>query len=179
MIRNQLLHDLQEYGKSNYITAEEQATLAQFIRFVKDNPQCFERSNSGHITASAWIISPDGKHTLLTHHRKLNNWFQLGGHNDGNINCAHVALQEAQEESGLQEFTFLLPTIFDIDIHAIPNTCAFHYDVRYLLQAVDANYAISYESLDLAWVPFDKIGEYSTERSVVRMHEKFMALALE
>ena len=80
---------------------------------------------------------------MLTHHRKLDRWLQLGGHVDGEQAVHVAALREAQEESGLQHFSFvkiagrLLP--FDIDIHPIPATPAepahHHYDLRYLLLA--------------------------------------------
>ncbi|WP_373330611.1 hypothetical protein [Salmonirosea aquatica] len=49
------------------------------IAFVEENPNCFERSlKAGHVTASAWVVSPDRQQVLLMHHRKLNRWFQPG-----------------------------------------------------------------------------------------------------
>jgi 8-oxo-dGTP pyrophosphatase MutT (NUDIX family) len=55
----------------------------------------------GHFTGSAWLVSGDGLRVLLTHHRKLGRWLQLGGHADGDRDLARVALREAEEESGL------------------------------------------------------------------------------
>ena len=59
----------------------EWAMWANTIEFVEKNPSCFERSLAiGHVTASGWVVSPDRRQVLLMHHRKLNRWFQPGGH---------------------------------------------------------------------------------------------------
>jgi len=52
---------------------------------------------SGHITASAWVVDRAGTMALLTHHRKLGRWLQLGGHADGDPDVRRVALREAME----------------------------------------------------------------------------------
>lgn len=173
MHRKSSIQQLMDYQVSRYMFPEEQQTVQQFINFVQTQPHCFERSNVGHITGSVWIVNKDFSKVLLTHHRKLKLWLQLGGHADGDTDIAAVALKEAQEESGIAEFTFLLPDIFDIDIHPIPNACAYHYDVRFLLQAQSEDFIISNESLNLAWVALENLFEYSSQRSIQRMYEKF------
>lgn len=147
-------------------------------RFVEQEPRCFERTlPMGHITGSAWIIDHARTHVLLTHHRKLDRWLQLGGHADGEADILNVALREAREESGLEDVTPLSNGIFDIDVHVIPARGAepehLHFDVRWLLEA-DRNQllVISGESKDLAWVELDKLRHLSTDRSMLRMAEK-------
>ncbi len=56
------------------------------IVFLKSN-------NKGHFTGSAWIVSPDKKYVLMTYHRKLQMWLQLGGHADENENLFLVVLR--------------------------------------------------------------------------------------
>ena len=147
--------------------------LPQMIDFIKRHPACFDRNTIGHVTGSAWIVSDDLYKALLTHHKKLNLWFQLGGHADCNSNIEAVALQEAYEESGIEHLKIMIPGIYDIDIHAIPNACTYHYDIRYLIKApADAQYTVTEESHDLAWVPIEDIHKYTTDRSVLRMAEK-------
>ena len=173
MHRKLLLTQLENYSSSDFITSNQHAIVAQFNDFIVNNPECFHRSNNGHITSGAWLVNAQKTHALLTHHKKFDMWCQLGGHNDGDSDCKHVALKEAQEESGIKNILLLHEHIFDIDIHPIPGTCAYHYDVRYLLQApADAAYTVSNESHDLAWAPFDTIHEFTTEASVLRMNEK-------
>lgn len=173
MHRTDLLQQLEAYSKSSLITSQEKVTLDRFFDFVTNNEHCFERGNPGHITSSAWLINAQKTHALLTHHKKFNEWMQLGGHNDGNFDCKSVALQEGVEESGITALSFVYPGIFDIDIHAIPSACLYHYDVRYVLQAPENSvYNVSEESHDLAWVSFDKMYEYTSNASVLRMNEK-------
>ena len=74
---------------------------ADMIAFVEANADCLLRSCvPGHLTGSAWIVSPDRTRTLLTHHRKLDKWLQLGGHADGDGDLLAVARREATEAIG-------------------------------------------------------------------------------
>ncbi len=177
MHRTLLLHRLQCYGNSSRFMQEEQAHLTEIMRFINTYPGCFEREHQGHITGSAWVINHDQTHALLTHHKKLAMWVQLGGHADGNPDIPAVALREAHEESGIDDLWLVSQDIFDIDIHPIPNKCLYHYDIRYLIKAPrDAQYTVSEESHDLAWVRFDEIETYTSSRSVLRMAEKMQLL---
>ncbi|MDF1824555.1 MAG: NUDIX hydrolase [Verrucomicrobiales bacterium] len=156
---------------------EEDRTL-QFIDFVQGHSTCFERHlEKGHITGSAWIVDSSGSQTLLTHHRKLNLWLQPGGHADGNADVMEVAMQEGLEETGLAALQPVKRRILDLDIHGIParkdEPSHFHYDVRFLLQQEgESDYIVSEESHDLAWVPMEKLEEYTDEWSMRRMRRK-------
>ena len=173
MDRNQFIETLNQYTAGSFITPEEFPSVKSIIDFAHGNPRCFERDNPGHITGSAWVINYDHSKVLLTHHKKLNIWLQLGGHAEGSADIAAVALQEAIEESGIENLTLLVPEIYDVSIHAIPGKCIKHYDIRYLVVAPEnSTYKVSHESHDLAWVHLKKIEEYSQERSILRMAEK-------
>ena len=175
MHRSKLVRLLTDYGHRH---PDERDTVDRFLAFVQANERCFERDLSvGHVTGSAWLVNQPGTHVLLTHHRKLGRWLQLGGHSDGNPDPLAVAMQEAEEESGLR-VTPLSKQVFDIDIHEIPARKAdpahFHFDVRFVLRANDSDaFAISEESLELAWVPVDSLSDYTEEWSVLRMGEKW------
>lgn len=170
-----LIEQLRDYARC--ATPEQIALVDSFVQLLTEKPACFGRQPGGHITASAWVINPDNTAALLTHHKKLNKWLQLGGHSDDNPDVRDTALREAQEESGIQEFSFIIPGIFDIDIHAIPGACAWHYDVRFLLKAHQDKFLVSDESHNLAWVPFENIQNYAQEESVLRMNTKYQDLA--
>lgn len=160
---------------------EDQEILRRIKKFVSENDLCFERSLVvGHVTGSSWIIDSTQSYALLTHHRKLDKWFQLGGHADGDPDIYAVSLREAQEESGLQEITPVSKEIFDIDIHSVPdkNGVHDHYDVRFLFQADRSQkLTVSHESKDLMWIPFDDLEHFVTEPSVLRMHKKVLHIA--
>ena len=79
--QQQLLTLLESHAPANQ---DDAATLAEFTAFAAAHPDCCERTlATGHFTGSAWLVSADGDRVLLTHHRKLNRWLQLGGHADG------------------------------------------------------------------------------------------------
>lgn len=169
-----LINLLQAFSHSPFCTLDEQPKVAHFLSFLQSNPEAFSRENKGHITSSIWIVNAERTHVLLTHHKKFNEWIQLGGHNDGDHDCKAVAAREAFEESGIPGLQFLDPGIFYLDIHEIPAPCYRHYDVGFLMQAPPGStYLVSDESHDLAWVPFEKVANYTDEPSVLRMLEKF------
>src|ERR1700733_12486747 len=102
------------------MSEEERVHKQTILTFVEQHATCFERSHKdGHITASAFLLNKHETHALLMHHKKLNMWVQVGGHCDGNSDVLAVALQEAQEESGIMHIVPVFPTIFDIDVHTI------------------------------------------------------------
>ena len=46
-----------------------------------------------HMTASAWVISPDADHVLMAYHNIYHAWSWLGGHADGETDLLAVALR--------------------------------------------------------------------------------------
>ncbi|HEX2861157.1 MAG TPA: NUDIX hydrolase [Lacunisphaera sp.] len=156
----------------------EFAMLATYAPFITAHPDCLWRTClGGHLTASAWIVDPQRTRTLLTHHRKLDRWLQLGGHVDGDPDLAAAALREAREESGLARLHLVSPQIFDVDRHRIPERGAepvhWHYDVRFLIEADPGEpLRVSDESRDLAWVGLEQVAALNPDESVVRMVRK-------
>ncbi len=115
--------------------------------------------------------------TLLTHHRKLGLWLQLGGHADGDPDLAAVAMREAREESGLTRLRLVGPTIFDLDRHLIPERkgvpAHWHFDLRFLIEADPGEaLVVSDESHDLAWVELPRVTALNPEESLARMVRK-------
>jgi 8-oxo-dGTP pyrophosphatase MutT (NUDIX family) len=172
---------LQEYTLRH---SQEVATCAHFREFVASAPDVFLREHAaGHFTGSAWLVSADGERVLLTLHRKLGRWLQLGGHADGDMDLARVALREAEEESGLEGLV-VEGGIFDLDRHLIPvrgsEPAHWHYDVRYVVRATASeDFAISEESLALAWKPIHAIAQDPhADASLQRMARKWLGEVL-
>jgi 8-oxo-dGTP pyrophosphatase MutT (NUDIX family) len=168
--------------QAHAVRCPPQADLAaEYIALLAD-PLAFSRERlEGHFTGSAWLVSQDGQRVLLTHHRKLQRWLQLGGHADGDADLAAVALREAEEESGLHGL-FLEGEVFDLDRHWIPERADvpghWHYDVRYVVRAGDHEaFAVSEESLALAWVEIASLLEdASADASLQRMAQLWRGL---
>jgi 8-oxo-dGTP pyrophosphatase MutT (NUDIX family) len=176
----------------------ESAIVHKFLEFISSTPACFSRSNlAGHFTGSALVVDRGMTKVLLTHHKKLGMWLQLGGHADGNHLLHEVAMMEAIEESGLMNLTFLryekvffgedtgitinqatqpiLP--FDLDCHTIPESkkdqAHLHYDVRYVLMADSESLpVVSEESHDVRWFTLDEARLLTDSRSMHRQFDK-------
>lgn len=186
MHRQPLLQLLRQHVPAD---PSEEAMTQTTIAFIETNPDAFERSLLiGHVTGSAWIVSPDHSQTLLIHHRKLDRWLQPGGHADGNPNVAEVALREAQEETGLTSLRLISPDgssiqtsqsppIFDVDIHTIPVHNGvpehLHYDIRFLLEA-DPNepFGISEEIKNIHWFSLKIANDYANSESIFKLVRK-------
>lgn len=154
-----------------------------FEAFLAEGPRVFFRDAlEGHFTGSAWLVSADGERVLLTHHRKLQRWLQLGGHADGDAELSRVALREAEEESGLTGLS-VDPEPFDLDRHRIPargdEPEHWHYDVRYVVRAgANEAFEINEESLALAWRSIRDIADDPTsDASLRRMATKWLQRA--
>lgn len=160
------------------LDAHEAEMTAEVIRFVEAHPDALLRTCiPGHLTGSAWIVSPDRTRTLLTHHLKLDKWLQLGGHADGDGDLLAVAVREAQEESGLTTFRVLSNDVFDLDRHWIPPRQSdpghYHLDLRFILEAdPEEPLVLSSESKDLAWVAIADVTSLNPEESMARMVRK-------
>ncbi|WP_217142924.1 NUDIX hydrolase [Streptomyces sp. AC627_RSS907] len=126
--------------------------------------------DDGHITASALVIDPSRERVLLTLHRKLRMWLQMGGHCEPvDETLDRAALREGTEESGIAGLTLLPGGPVRLDRHHTP--CAWHLDVQYAaLAPAGAVEAISDESLDLRWFPYGEVADVA-DASVVRLLE--------
>ncbi len=175
MHRQDLLELLRAY---RHFDDDDRSARQRTELFVRRHRDCFERSLAiGHVTASAWIVDAARRCVLLTHHRKLDRWLQLGGHVDGSPDVPAAALREAREESGLTVVRMVLPGIFDCDVHGIPahrdEAAHDHYDLRFLLEADSSlPLVVSEESKDLAWVSFDEVPGLNPDHSMLRMLAK-------
>ena len=114
------------------------------LRRLKSGEALLDRSNtSAHLTASAWVVSPDRRQVLMAYHNLYDSWAWLGGHADGEEDMLSVALKEVREESGLQDVRPLTEDIFSVEILAVAGhekkgqfvSSHLHLNVTYLLEA--------------------------------------------
>lgn len=159
---------------------EEAAYVRRAYDFVSQHPDCFDRGLwPGHVTGSAWVVNPARTHVLMMHHRKHDQWFQPGGHADGDADILRVALRETAEETGIDPKNIRLvdEDLFDVDIHAIPavgnDPRHEHIDVRFLVE-IDDSLPVpgNDESHEVLWVPLAAVARFNNNRSTHRMLEK-------
>lgn len=176
MDRDSLLARLARYQA---LDESEKHDRAQIEAFVRQHPRCFESAYpAGHLTGSAWLVDADGDRVLLTHHRKLGRWIQLGGHADGESDLLAVALREAREESGLTAIEPVHGDIFDLGVHHSAGhdglDAHLHYDIRFAFRTLcDGRFTVSDESHALAWFTLEELSALDLDEAVRRMSEKW------
>lgn len=178
--RQRLLQDFADFARRH----AEQADVAEaFAALLREPGDAFVRTRcDAHFTGSAFVVSRDGRRTLLLHHRKLDRWLQPGGHADGDADLAAVALREAEEETGLRDLR-VEATPFDLDRHRIPERgdepAHWHYDVRYVVRCGEAeDFVVNAESLALAWRDIgDVAADVAVDASVRRMAQRWLSLS--
>ena len=96
---------------------QEEMDAAEILRRLNNGEALWTRDNvSAHLTASAWVVSPDRAKVLMCYHKLYRSWSWLGGHADGDTDLLAVALREVREESGLTRLRPVSPDIYSVEI---------------------------------------------------------------
>ncbi|MET3890840.1 8-oxo-dGTP pyrophosphatase MutT (NUDIX family) [Bosea sp. OAE506] len=137
-------------------------------RHALDSRDCFP----GHVTTSAYVLSPDHARILLIDHVVIGRWLQPGGHWEEAESFHASAAREALEETGVQGLRLHpwhegtdLP--FVIDSHDVPGKPArgepahVHHDLQYLFLADPAAPLVAQieEVHAAAWKPLAELAE--------------------
>lgn len=179
MNKQPILELLQSYKTS---FAQEIEFQQQMIDFLEKNDDFALRSNLiGQLTGSAWVVNKERTKVLLIHHKKLNKWLQIGGHiEDVDQTIEETVLREVKEESGIKALKILSSSIYDIDIHTIPqkNEIAehLHFDIRLIVEADENEILIpqNEEVLDIKWYPLNEVQNLATSNTSINQSMKRM-----
>lgn len=123
---------------------QESADREVLLARMRRGEELYTRANpDAHLTASAWVVSPDRKQVLMAYHNLYGSWAWLGGHADGQQDLLAAAIREVQEESGLTEVYPVTPDIFSLEILTVDGhekhgryvSSHLHLNVTYLLEA--------------------------------------------
>lgn len=140
-----LLEELEQYRPWN---EQEERDRTELLRRLRSGEDLYTRDNSaGHLTASAWVVSPDRRQVLMAYHNIYDSWSWLGGHADGDHDLLAVALREVREESGLTAVRPVSRSIYSVEILTVDGhekrgayvSSHLHLNVTYLLEADPAD----------------------------------------
>ena len=181
----ELAEQIAAYTPWNEQEARDKALLLSFLESSQD---IYTRDNAAaHLTASAWVVSPDRQQVLMIYHNIYHSWSWMGGHADGDRDLLHVAQKEVMEESGLKKLKLLSPEIFSLEILTVDGhvkrgsyvSSHLHLNVTYLFEA-DPEQPIAIkpdENSGVSWFPVsqlpDKVSEpWLLERIYSKLCEK-------
>ena len=183
-----LIEEIEKYEPFNEMEEREKELI---LRALRREENVFSRENSlCHMTASAWISSPDRTKVLMAYHNIYDSWSWLGGHADGDTDLLRVALKEAEEESGLSKVKPLMQDIFSLEVLTVDGhmkkgkyvSSHLHLNVTYLLEADDREtvHAKEDENTGVRWFsPEDAVAASSEpwfrEHIYSKLNEKLYA----
>jgi 8-oxo-dGTP pyrophosphatase MutT (NUDIX family) len=138
-----------------------------------------------HLTSSAFVVNKNRDKVLMIHHNIYNSWCWTGGHADGEEDLLLVALNEAKEETGVNNIFTVNDTIYSLDILPVLGhikkgkyvSSHLHISVAYLIEADENEKLIvkSDENSDVKWIPLDQIDVYSNEPHMIIIYDKIVA----
>lgn len=157
--------------------------LSEFQRLLEKGPAALwsDHFYPGHVTASAFVLSPQKHHVLMIFHNKLQRWLQPGGHlEEVDTSLLGAVQREVREETSIENAELIGDGIFDIDIHEIPERknkpAHLHYDIRLLLSSHTAEYETSSEAPEISWVDLEDAQRQFDEPSLLRPIRKVWKL---
>lgn len=153
---------------------QEENDLIIIRKAIDENPLIFTRKSlEAHITVSAWVVNLTHDKVLFAFHNIYNSWAWLGGHADGETDLLHVALKEAEEESGIKTLNPVSESPFSLEILPVSGhikngsyvSTHLHLNFTYLIEADETEplYIKADENSNVDWLTFDEIMEKSTE----------------
>ena len=171
----ELLEQITAYRPWN---EQEEQDRKELLRRLQSGEELYSRDNcAAHLTASAWVVSPDRRQVLMAYHNLYDSWAWLGGHADGDHDLLAVALREVREESSLTKVRAVSPDIYSLEILTVDGhekhgkyvSSHLHLNVTYLLGAMDHELRQKPdENSGVAWFTPEEALKASTEPWMVR-----------
>lgn len=167
----QLITQIENYIPFNEQEAQDKALILAFLNsgaelITRDNP-------AAHLTASAWVVSPDRKQVIMVYHNLYQSWSWMGGHADGDWDLLRVAKREVMEECGLHDLTVVSPEIFSLEVLTVAGhekkgkylSSHLHLNVTYLFEADPAQplRIKPDENSGVAWVAAEDVPQKTNE----------------
>ncbi len=148
----------------------------------------FERPEERHFTASSIILNQNMDQMLMVYHNIYQSLSWTGGHADGEQDLMQKAMEEAKEETGIQELIPLSSEILSVDILPVkahvkrgkPIAEHWHYNVAYGFIASDKQ-ALTIkpdENSQVCWVALSDWKAQCREPHMIPVYEKIIARML-
>lgn len=170
---------------------QEEKDKELMLKYINTFDDVLTRNNEiCHFTASNWIVNKDRTKVLMVYHNIYKSWAWTGGHADGDCDLIHVALKEANEETGLTNLKVISDGIFSLQILTVDShikrgkfvASHLHLDCCFLVEA-DQNEKLRIkddENSGVKWVDNNKAVELTNEVKMkpiyAKLNEKVLKL---
>ncbi len=170
-MRSELIHQIRNYHPFNEQEEKDKEIILQAL--LTDENVFLRQDAKAHMTASAWVVSPNYDQILMAYHNLYDSWSWLGGHADGEEDLLSVSIKEVKEESGAAHVIPLSNDIFSLEVLTVDGhekngsyvSSHLHLNITYLLMA-DNRDALSSkpdENRAVAWFPIETAVSKSSE----------------
>ena len=175
-----LKEQIEKYIPYNEQEVSDKELMLEYINtfddvLTRENKMC-------HFTASNWIINKDRTKVLMIYHNIYKSWAWTGGHADGDSDLLHVALKEAEEETGLSNLKLLSDGIFGLQILTVDShikrgkyvSSHLHLDCCFLFEAneEDELKIKEDENSGVKWINIDEATKITNEEKMRPIYEK-------
>lgn len=157
---------------------QEQRDKTGILRFLAGHPDAFDRENlTAHMTASAWVLSPDRRQVVMVYHNLYHSWSWTGRTRRRGPGSAGGGHAGGNGGNGLRQLELLHPGIFSLECLTVDGhekrgqyvPSHIHMNVTYLLGARDRELRQKPdENSGVAWFTPREALEASTEPWMVQ-----------
>ena len=174
---------IEEIKKYKPYNEQEEKDKEIMLDYINTFDNVLTRENEfGHFTASSWAVNKEKTKVLMIYHNIYKSWAWVGGHADGDADLLHVALKEAEEETGLKNIKPIQENIFSLEIICVNGhvkrgkyvSSHVHLNCTYLLEA-DENEELHIkedENSGVKWIDIDKAVDASNEENMKPIYQK-------
>ena len=130
------------------LTEQEEVDQKLIVDFIKKNDNSLTRDNKvAHVSSSGFILNKRMDKALMVYHKIYRSWSWTGGHADGESDLLKVAIEEAREETGIENVKPLTEKIVTLDVLPVPShfkhgkfvSAHLHLSIAYVLIADDTD----------------------------------------
>lgn len=169
----------------NYVPVNEQeeADKDLMLCYIENCKDTLTRENrTCHFTASSWIVNKERTKVLMIYHNIYDSWAWTGGHCDGDPDVLHVALKEAEEETGLKSVKPINKELASLEIVTVDGhvkrgkyvSSHVHLNCSFLFEA-DENEELHIkedENSGVKWVDINEAEKLTNEPKMVSIYKK-------
>jgi 8-oxo-dGTP pyrophosphatase MutT (NUDIX family) len=167
------------------LTEQEEVDQKLIVDFIKKNDNSLTRDNKvAHVSSSGFILNKRMDKALMVYHKIYRSWSWTGGHADGESDLLKVALEEAREETGIENVKPLTEKIVTLDVLPVPShfkhgkfvSAHLHLSIAYVLIADDTDRLIvkEDENSGVKWMKIKDIEKEVNELDMKLVYNKLI-----